>query len=125
MYTLGGNYSIIYTRSLPPEPSDIDMRSPIKVVPNSRSVELDNSSQIDYSRVYTVEHNVRVYEFGKVAPEDMAKFLQNFENVFNSKEDNDYEDDGNEEEEEGYNAYSSYRETSKENSRTKSKGKRR
>jgi hypothetical protein len=101
------------------------MRSPIKVVPNSRSVELDNSSQIDYSRVYTVEHNVKVYEFGKVAPEDMAKFLQNFDNVFNSKEDNDYEDDDNEDEEEGYKAYSSYRETSNENSRTKSKGKRR
>ena len=94
------------------------MRPPIRVVPNSKSGELDNTSQIDYSRVYTVEHNAKVYDFGKVAPEDMAKFLQNFDNVFNSKEDNDDEDDYDDEdedqdEEENYKAYTRHKGKSK------------
>jgi hypothetical protein len=38
----------------------------IRIVPKNRRSKLDKMSRVDFSRMYTVEHNVKVSEFGDV-----------------------------------------------------------
>jgi hypothetical protein len=38
----------------------------IRIVPRSKWDKMDPKSRIDFGRVYTVEHNVKVYDFGDV-----------------------------------------------------------
>jgi hypothetical protein len=40
----------------------------IRVVPNRPRDELHKMSRVDFSRMYTVEHNVKVSDFGDVHP---------------------------------------------------------
>jgi hypothetical protein len=119
--TLKSNYSIVYTGSSAPKPLDGErgMRPPIRVLPKSKSQKLTGVLRLDYSRIYTVEHDVKVYEYGTIAYDQMTKFRQNFDLVFNSEEkdddseeddedeDEDEEEDDNEEDEGGgYGSYS-------------------
>jgi hypothetical protein len=67
-------HSIIYTGREEPamipgeEASEGEegMLPPIRVVPRSKSEKMDRASRINYGRIYTVEHYVRVKEFGDV-----------------------------------------------------------
>ena len=42
------------------------MREPIRVVPKHKTEELDPISRVNFVKLYTVEHNTRVREFGFV-----------------------------------------------------------
>jgi hypothetical protein len=53
-------------RSEKPAKGEDGMQSPIRVIPESRHLKLDPMSRINYSKVYTVEHNVKVCYFGDV-----------------------------------------------------------
>jgi hypothetical protein len=68
------HHAIIYTsRKAPnPQPNELPvegengMLKAIRVEPHSRQEKLDSLSRINFSKIYTVEHNVKVYDFGDV-----------------------------------------------------------
>jgi len=72
-----------YSSEQEPEPLDAErpsfgehgMMSGIRIKPSSRRDKLDPRSRIDFSRMYTVEHNVKVYDFGNVAESYMQRLL--------------------------------------------------
>ena len=43
---------------------------------------LDKMSRIDFSRMYTVEHNVKVYDFGNVHETYIPRLTQNWVQTF-------------------------------------------
>jgi len=46
----------------------------IRIVPKSRRYgKMDKMSRIDFSRMYTVEHNVKVFDFGNVHPAHLGR----------------------------------------------------
>jgi hypothetical protein len=45
----------------------------IRVIPKSRRGKLDKMSRVDFSRMYTVEHNVKVFDFGAVYPPHLGR----------------------------------------------------
>jgi hypothetical protein len=54
------------------------MQEPIQVISSSDGDNLDPLSRLDYSRIYTVEHNVKVYDFGTVSERDRSRLVQGF-----------------------------------------------
>src|ERR1700742_4681395 len=70
-----GHHAIAYTSSSEPRPErneDLPSRGGthmlpgIRIVPNNRRMKLDKMSRIDFSRIYTIDHNVKVNHFGTV-----------------------------------------------------------
>ena len=47
------------------------MRSPIRVRPSTDGDRMEAASRLNYGKMYTVEHNVRVYDFGMVRSSDI------------------------------------------------------
>ena len=72
--TIKAHHAIIYTGDDPPIPTKEEepaegehgMLNPIRVKPYLRTAALDEMSRINFAKVYTVEHNVKVQEFGEV-----------------------------------------------------------
>ncbi|KAF2843245.1 hypothetical protein M501DRAFT_905314, partial [Patellaria atrata CBS 101060] len=72
------HHAIIYTgKSLPndiPKPKELPgreegpMREPIRVKQNVKYEKMDPMSRVNFAKIYTVEHNVKVYDFGNVHP---------------------------------------------------------
>jgi hypothetical protein len=67
-------HAIIYTGEEPnerrremPAQGERGMLQSIKVRPQSKQDKLDSLSRINFEKVYTVEHNLKVYDFGEVA----------------------------------------------------------
>lgn len=67
------HHSIAYTSRTPPSPSPNETmnRHPIKVDPRGGNL-LNAMSRINFSKVYTVEHNLKVKNIGSVPEEHMA-----------------------------------------------------
>jgi hypothetical protein len=49
------------------------MMSPIRVRPRTKQEKLHTMSRINFSKIYTVEHNVKVYDFGVVHPDYVSR----------------------------------------------------
>ncbi|KAL3471927.1 hypothetical protein BJX99DRAFT_236430 [Aspergillus californicus] len=49
-------------------------KEPLEIWPNSHDEPLDGMSRLNYGKIYTVEHNVKVLPIGKVSPDSMTKF---------------------------------------------------
>ena len=77
--TVKSEHAIIYSTKKPPAPRsdeapcrlddgtiEPDMLEPIRVVPKYKTEELDPMSRVNFVRLYTVEHNTKVKEFGSV-----------------------------------------------------------
>ncbi|KAF1988836.1 hypothetical protein K402DRAFT_327905, partial [Aulographum hederae CBS 113979] len=87
-------HSIIHTDSIPPSPSPYEephgveegMLNPIRVKPTQRGAKLDPMSRVCYSKVYTVEHNVKVKEFGNVDAGSINLFKNQFRYVWDRME---------------------------------------
>ncbi|OCK85582.1 hypothetical protein K432DRAFT_286426, partial [Lepidopterella palustris CBS 459.81] len=69
------HHAIIYTGSTPPEPLteerprhhwELPLGHPIRVVPTKIWEKLDPISRVNFQKIYTVEHNVKVSDFGRV-----------------------------------------------------------
>ncbi|KAK3636374.1 hypothetical protein LTR22_018750 [Elasticomyces elasticus] len=84
-------HGIIYTGSTPPEPSRSErpgrsepgMRtSAIRVTPDERGTKLDSLSRIDYAKVHTIHHNIKVAPFGVVHPNSMEALDTQWRNVW-------------------------------------------
>ena len=108
------HHAIAYTSTNPPDPhpdelprrGERPMRTPIRVRPDERGDKLLERSRIDYSRVYTVEQNVKAMAFGWVAETSEKDLDYDFLNVFLGEEGyaasqrrqlDDDDDDGDEE----------------------------
>jgi hypothetical protein len=57
----------------------------IKVNPDVKGAELDTSSRLNYAKVYNIEHNVKVKNFGSLNPESLRDLIEQFNAVFTSK----------------------------------------
>ena len=66
------DHAVIYTDSYPGllEGESLD-KKPLRVIPESPELKLDPASRINFGKVYTVEHNIKVKRLGKIADECM------------------------------------------------------
>lgn len=106
-------HSIIYTGSKPPKPKpgeeprrgEYGMHPSIQVKAKKLTAALDSMSRVNYAKVYTVEHNVKVFEFGDVTKKSHKQLVRNFKAVWKIDEeqvDDDIpEEDEEEDEDEG------------------------
>lgn len=100
-------HAIIYTGDREPRPKEGEKPSPdthgmqpsIRVKPRTRSDRMDEMSRVNFAKIYTVEHNVKVFEFGDVRPEFMKRLLKNFVAVWDIAEFRNEEASGDEQEE--------------------------
>jgi len=84
-------HAIVFTGKDPPVPlptelpqrGETGMRSePIRINPDDPSDKLDPVSRIDFGKVYTVLHNVKVRSMGEVHPKYMSAIRLQFGNVW-------------------------------------------
>jgi hypothetical protein len=85
------DHAIIHTGIEPPKPAEGEhpmkhneaaMRPPIQVVGRERGAKMDTMSRVNYRKIYTVEHNVKVFDFGNVHQDDIENLVSNFNNVW-------------------------------------------
>ena len=86
---LSQDHAIIYTgNDIPPlmqGESDSSLRGPIRVEPRTPRDKLDPASRLNYSKIYTVEHNVKVKFIGRIASGYQQSFMVDFDAVWESK----------------------------------------
>lgn len=95
-------HSIVYSSKSPvwspdedPEPGEDPMLSPIKVVPRkSRIDDLHWLSRIDYSKIYTIEHSVKVYEVGDADKDSRRTLKAQWKHVLEEMMQEESSDDG-------------------------------
>ncbi|KAF2453988.1 hypothetical protein BDY21DRAFT_116516 [Lineolata rhizophorae] len=99
------DHAIIYTGKKCPVPTRDEKPSQgekgmrpyaIRVEPRDPSYSMDPLSRINFGKVYTLEHNVKVYDFGKVHKDSRVALKQQFLDVWVDKpsdDDGDEEDD--------------------------------
>lgn len=78
-------HAIIYSTRDAPKELDGEPKlhkSPIRVVLDSRREKLKPQSRVNYSKIYTVEHNVKVCFIGRIHEEYKATFLLDFQRTF-------------------------------------------
>jgi hypothetical protein len=86
------HHAIVYTGTNPPQPLENEipkfadeppMGQPIRVISHKAYDNMmDPRSRISFNKLYTVEHNVKVEDFGHVDPNDMKKFTTQFDNCW-------------------------------------------
>jgi hypothetical protein len=81
-------HAIIYTGEYPPYPIDGEddlTKGAIRVIPRTPRDKLDPASRVNYAKIYTVEHNVKVQFIGSIAPEDRYRFNTDFDATWSAK----------------------------------------
>jgi hypothetical protein len=74
-------HAIIYMSDTTPSrlPSETGMtKKPLQVDPAGADQKLDAMSRVSFARVYTVEHNVKVMEVGRISPSSMKNLVYYF-----------------------------------------------
>ena len=61
-------------------PGEKIVKNPITVKPATEDQKLHPKSRINFDKIYTIEHNVRVMNVGKVVAESMHNLLLYFKN---------------------------------------------
>jgi hypothetical protein len=84
-------HAIAYTRKNEPapekkekprKPKEQPMLPGIRVLPKKRHLKLHRMARIDFSRIYTVEHNVKVFDFGNVHKDHLHRLITQWIRVF-------------------------------------------
>ncbi|KAK1067316.1 hypothetical protein LTR12_008785 [Friedmanniomyces endolithicus] len=84
-------HGIIYTGSAVPEPLPAERpvrgeramsATAIRVTPDAQGMRLDEMSRIDYAKVHTIEHNLKVAAVGVVHPASMEALITQFRSVW-------------------------------------------
>jgi hypothetical protein len=83
------DHAIIYTgseipRELPGEPKLL--KKPIRVKLNSRREKLRPESRINFAKIYTVEHNVKVSFIGEIHEDSESNFFADFKHTLEEEE---------------------------------------
>ena len=90
-FVVKSEHAIIHTSKTAPVPlpdetpgrDEPGMRSqPIRVVPDNPTDKLDDESRIDFGKVHTIHHNIKVKAFGMVHPKFMAALTSQWFNVW-------------------------------------------
>lgn len=63
---------------------------PIKVKPKTPRDKLQPQSRINYAKIYTVEHNVKVFFIGEISDSSKRRFMTDFDVVWVKKRKMDY-----------------------------------
>jgi hypothetical protein len=105
-------HAIIFTGSRAPEakhdeepdssnPLEQGMRPPIRVKQKVYKEKLDKMSRLNYRKIYTVEHNVKVRDFGEVHKAYEERLVSNFYAAwgFQRRTDVSYAEESDEEDE--------------------------
>ncbi|KAH8746319.1 hypothetical protein F5882DRAFT_493290 [Hyaloscypha sp. PMI_1271] len=82
------DHAIIYTGDRPPrgiEGEDQLKLRPIRVIPKTPRDKLEKESRINYAKIYTVEHNVKVHFIGYVDPTFQHKLVADFDATWMKK----------------------------------------
>lgn len=82
------DHAIIYTGKGPPRELDGEDslgKDPIEVVPKTPRDKLGSDSRVNYAKIYTVEHNVKVFFVGRIAPQSERRFISDFDATWQSK----------------------------------------
>ena len=82
------DHAIIYTGYQPPEEFQGEEKPtlrPIQVIPKTPRDKLVPQAHINYGKIYTVEHNVKVHVIGHVAPSSQPRFLADFDATWHKK----------------------------------------
>jgi hypothetical protein len=82
------DHAVIYTGDSPPEAllgEPFLVRGPIQVLPKTSRDRLARESRINYAKIYTVEHNVKVAFVGQISEGSKRQFVLDFDSVWASK----------------------------------------
>ncbi|KAF8853414.1 hypothetical protein BDZ45DRAFT_694311 [Acephala macrosclerotiorum] len=76
----------IYSSHKPPRVSYEEMekgltRKPIRIRPESQSENLDPMSRLNYAKIYTIEHNIKVLSVGRVTNTDGQTLVNDFDDI--------------------------------------------
>jgi hypothetical protein len=63
-------------------PGENLIRDPIRVVPKTDRDKLHPDSRINYAKIYTVEHNVKVLFIGQIHKRSEGRFMTAFNDVW-------------------------------------------
>jgi hypothetical protein len=100
IYTYGGqgaakpgvrpqNHAVVFVEGGPrpvPAPNEMPGKEAVPIILENQKETLEPMSRIDFSRVYTVEHNLRVLKIGRISPNHLASFDNAFvESTFGPK----------------------------------------
>ncbi len=58
---------------------------PIRVIPKTPRDKLEKESRINYAKIYTVEHNVKVLFIGQIAQDSQHALVADFDAVWMNK----------------------------------------
>lgn len=78
-------HAMIYTgREVPsPLPGEQLVKRAVRMEPSSPEEKLDPKSRVNYAKVYTIEHNIRVCFIGKIHADSRATFDTDFRVIDN------------------------------------------
>jgi hypothetical protein len=76
----------MYTDEPKLAPGERLSKEAIKVVPTTPRDKLDPMTRINYAKVYTIEHNIKVLGVGKVQDEDIKQLRASFQETFDPLE---------------------------------------
>lgn len=84
----------------PSTANELPMMDSIRVKAVRSSDTMHPKARVNFAKIFTVEHNVRVYDFGNVHRDDLYLLKHNFTTVWNMEkipeDDDDGDDDGTE-----------------------------
>jgi len=83
------HHAIVYTSSTEPQPKrnerpgqgEKPMLPGIRIVPITRTSKVDKMARVDFSRMYSVEPWVEVFDFGRVHQQHMGRLQSHWVNV--------------------------------------------
>lgn len=79
-------HAVIYMQGTEPQVGSSEphmTKEPLEVAPASPDQKLDFMSRLNFGKVYTVEHNVKVLPVGKITERSMPRFQSYAKNEFN------------------------------------------
>jgi hypothetical protein len=82
------DHAIVYIGQEPSEEVNREeglTRPPIELIPKTHRDKLEPKSLINYAKIYTVEHNVKVLFIGQVARGSEKQFTWDFDDTWNKK----------------------------------------
>jgi hypothetical protein len=83
------DHAIIYIGKTPPKEikGEAELRlRPIRVIPKTPRDKLEKQSRINYAKIYTVEHNVKVLFIGEVDPKFQHRLIADFDATWQKKQ---------------------------------------
>jgi hypothetical protein len=80
------DHAVIYTGKPPPEIKGENLpNKAIEVLPNTARDKLAPESRVNYSKLYTVEHNVKVHFIGRIADSSRRRFMTEVDAAWDRK----------------------------------------